>query len=63
MSRIKEWFLTHIDEFSDEELLKEGYSQEEIDFLKRRDIKNEKESAGLFGGQRAKVIIPMQLRY
>ena len=30
MSRIKEWFLTHIDEFSDEELLKEGYSQEEI---------------------------------
>lgn len=39
MSRIKEWFLTHIDEFSDEELLKEGYSQEEIDFLKRRDIK------------------------
>ena len=44
MSRIKEWFLTHIDEFSDEELLKEGYSQEEIDFLKRRDIKNEKES-------------------
>lgn len=44
MSRIKEWFLTRIDEFSDEELLKEGYSQEEIDFLKRRDIKNEKES-------------------
>lgn len=43
MSKIKEWFLTHIDEFSDEELLKEGYSQE-IDFLKRRDIKNEKES-------------------
>lgn len=49
MSRIKEWFLTHIDEFSDEELLKEGYSQEEIDFLKRRDIKNEKEPLlGLF---------------
>lgn len=38
MSRIKEWFLTHIDEFSDEELLKEGIAKKN-DFLKRRDIK------------------------
>ena len=39
MGRVKEWFLNHIHEFSDEELLKAGYSQEEINFLKNRDIK------------------------
>lgn len=36
MGRIKEWFLEHIDEYSDEELLDMGYSKEDIDFLKNR---------------------------
>lgn len=39
MSRIKEWFLTHIDEFSDEELLKEGYSKKKLIFLKDETLK------------------------
>lgn len=46
MSNIKEWFLKHADEIPDEELLRQGYSQSDIDFLKNRE---EEESAkGLF---------------
>lgn len=39
MSNIKEWFLEHANEISDEELLRQGYSQDDIDFLKGRDGK------------------------
>lgn len=44
MGKIKEWFLTHIDEYSDEELKTQGYSQKEIDFLKNRDRAVKEES-------------------
>lgn len=37
MSNIKEWFLKHVDEIPDEELLRQGYSQTDIDFLKNRE--------------------------
>lgn len=39
MSNIKEWFLEHVNEISDEELLRQGYRQDDIDFLKGRDGK------------------------
>jgi len=34
MSAIKRWFEDHISDFTDEELLKDGYEQEEIDFMR-----------------------------
>lgn len=34
MSAIKRWFEDHISEFTDEELLDGGYSQEDIDFMR-----------------------------
>lgn len=37
MSNIKEWFLKHADEIPDEELLRQWYSQSDIDFLKNRE--------------------------
>lgn len=44
MGKMKEWFLTHINEFSDEELRTQGYSQKEIDFLKNRNQTDKEES-------------------
>lgn len=38
MGKVKEYFLEHIDEYSDEQLSNDGYSQEDIDFLKNRTI-------------------------
>lgn len=34
MSAMKRWFEEHFSEFTDEELLEGGYSQEEIDFMR-----------------------------
>lgn len=34
MGKIKEWFMDHLDEYSDEELADMGYSEEEIAFLR-----------------------------
>lgn len=34
MSAMKRWFEDHISDFTDEELLKDGYEQEDIDFMR-----------------------------
>lgn len=34
MGAMKSWFEEHISDFSDEELLKMGYEQEDIEFLR-----------------------------
>lgn len=34
MSAMKRWFEEHISDFSDEELLKMGYEQEDIEFMR-----------------------------
>lgn len=34
MSAIKRWFEEHFAEFTDEELLADGYEQEEIDYMR-----------------------------
>ncbi len=34
MSAIKRWFEDHISDFTDKELLENGYEQEEIDFMR-----------------------------
>lgn len=35
MSAIKRWFEEHISDFTDEELLEDGYSQEDINFMRK----------------------------
>ncbi len=34
MSGIKRWFENHISEFTDKELLDDGFEQEDIDFMR-----------------------------
>lgn len=34
MGAMKSWFEDHVKEFTDEELLEDGYSQEDIEFVR-----------------------------
>lgn len=44
MGAMKSWFEDHIPEFTDEELLEDGYSQEDIDFMRECFTGTRKES-------------------
>lgn len=44
MSAIKRWFEDHISDFTDEELLEDGYEKEDIDFMRECFTRKTKES-------------------
>lgn len=44
MGAMKRWLEDHIREFTDEELLEDGYSQEDIEFMRECFTEKRKES-------------------